>query len=1008
MRWLPKFSVDHPVTMTMFIGIVVVMGFLSLSRLGQEMMPDISYPAVTVVTQYEGASPEEVERLITEPIEEAVSMISGVERVYSVSSEGKSTVTVEFEWGSDVDAKAQDVREKIGLVEDYLPEDAKRPIVFKFSTGQLPVYEFGMVSDSLSPLELKKLAEDEIKPRLERLEGVAAVEVSGVDDKEVIVDVDVEKLRGLGLGLGDVIMTLRAQNLNLPAGQYRIGPTRYLLRAKGEVKDLESLLETPVGFTQGGRPVRLEEVAKVYTGIRERKSLYYLDDEPGVLVMVLKQSKANAVKVSDRVKAKLAELKPLLPPSVRMDEVFDQSYLTKHMNRNTWNTAWQGGLLAIIVVFLFLVSWRPALTIAVTIPLSIIATFIVLHFRGDTLNMTTLGGIMIAVGMLVDNAVVVVENIFRHMEEGEPRREAAIKGASEVGLAITASTVTNIIVFLPLVYAGGIVGQFMKSLAITVTTVLLASLFMALTVTPMIAGHTFKEGVRRSYWFEPVRRWYTRALEWVLSHRLITSLGVLALLALSLFTFSKLGGEFMPKTDMRYAVLQVEMPKGVPFEDAENYFRSVAKVLRQAPEVQNVSVMYGPVGLSSFFGGEEAGLFYMKLIEPERRERSKTQIIGWALGVIPKYKGAVYKELDMRSEITGGGRDIEIKVFGPDLKTLRALAERVKAELEKMPGVANVDVSLKEANPELVVKVDKDLAAYHGLTAFHVEQELEALNKGRFATRIDVNGERLDVVVRGSERNPDLRNAWVKSPAGFFVPLTEIAKIEEGLGPVAIERENQTRMVAVTADNVSGSLLQKYRMIRKALSGMKFPQGYTWDIGGQMEEMIDMMKTMSWVILAAIMIIYMVLASLFESFRRPFYVMFTVPLAFMGASFAMYLTKTTISMISIMGLLILFGVVVNNAIVMIDLIDQLRKEGLHPYEALVKGASYRVRPVLITALTTMIGLLPSAVLHTTGYEMRAPMSIALIGGLFTGTFITLFVIPMVYMTFERIKKPEKA
>ncbi len=1006
MRWLPKFSVDHPVTMTMFIGIVVVMGFLSLSRLGQEMMPDVSYPTVTVLTQYEGASPEEVERLITEPIEEAVSMISGVERVYSVSSEGKSTVTVEFEWGSDVDAKAQDVREKLGLIEDFLPEDASQPIVFKFSTAQIPVYEFGMVSDSLSPLELKRLAEDEIKPRLERLEGVAAVEITGVDDKEVIVDVDVAKLRGLGLSLGDVIMTLRAQNLNLPAGQYRIGPTRYLLRAKGEVKDLQSLLETPIGFTKGGRPVRLGEVAQVHTGIRERKSLFYLDDQPGVLVIVLKQSKANAVKVADRVKAELAALKPLLPSNIRYEEVFDQSYLTKHMNRNTWNTAWQGGLLAIIVVFLFLVSWRPALTIAITIPLSVIATFIVMYWRGDTLNMTTLGGIMIAVGMLVDNAVVVVENIFRHMEEGKPRREAAIKGASEVGLAITASTVTNIIVFLPLIYAGGVVGQFMKSLAITVTTVLLASLFMALTVTPMIAGHTFKEGVRRTYWFEPVRRWYTRALEWVLSHRIITSLGVLGLLVLSIFTFSRLGGEFMPKTDMRYAVLQVEMPRGIPFSEAENYFRSVAKIIRQAPEVENISVMYGPVGLSSFFGGEDAGLFYMKLVEPEKRERTKTQLVEWALRTIPHYRGAIYKELDMRAQMMGGGRDIEIKIYGQDLKTLRALAERVKAEIEKLPGVANADISLKEANPELVVEVDKDLAAYRGLTAFHVEQELEALNKGRFATRIDVGGERLDVVVRGSERNPDLRNAWIKSPAGFFVPLTEVAKVKEGVGPVSIERENRTRMVAVSADNVSGSLLQKFRLIRKALAKVKFPQGYSWDIGGQMEQMMDMMKTMGWVILAAIIIIYMVLASLFESFRRPLYVMFTVPLAFMGASFAMFFAKVTISMISIMGLLILFGVVVNNAIVMIDLIDQLRKQGLPPYEALVKGASYRVRPVLITALTTMIGLLPSAILHTTGYEMRAPMSIALIGGLFTGTFITLFVIPMVYMTFEGIKKPQ--
>ncbi len=1013
MRGLVKFSVNHPVTITMLVGVVVVMGILSLSRMGQDLMPDISFPTVTIVTQYSGASPEEVEKLVTQPVEGACALVTGVQKVSSVSAEGVSTVTLEFEWGTDIEMASQDIREKLGIIEKYLPDDAERPAVYKFDPSMMPAVEYAVFSDKFTQTQIKNMAEDIIKPRLERLDGVASLLVVGVEDQEIIVDVDMAKLHEHGLSLGELINVLRGQNLNLPAGHYIVGPKEYLIRAVGEVSEPQELLDVPVGFTKSGRPVRLSEVARVWTGIREKRGYYEIEGKPGVLLIVRKQSGSNTVQVADRVKKEMEAIKPLLPQGIETAIVMDMSEAVKANNKNTFDTAWQGMLLAALIVFLFLFNWRPTLIISLAIPLSVFATFIILHWRGDTLNMMTLGGITLAVGMLVDNAVVVIENMFRHSEMGKDSSGAAVDGASEVGLAITASTLTNIIVFLPLAYSGGVVGEIMKSLALTVVITMLMSLVVSVTIIPSYAAKLFKaeKKSRLAQWFNPVSRIYRFLLEMTLRHRITASIATLVLMAASALVFIRLGGEFMPMMDMQFMPIEVELPPGTPADATRAYLAEGARITKEYPDVKIVSTMVGSGGFMSAFGATadvNQGTLFLVMKPAEQRKRYATELAQEIIQRMPPYYGAKALVSNYQSQMLAGGMPIEIHIYGPDVNVLAELGEEVVGRIKDIPGIISPDVSVELAKPEMKVVVDKERAAYYGLTTYQIVSEIEALTLGKVASRMEVEGDQLNIVVRADSLDRTrLDNAWIKSPTGALVPLSEVANIIPSTGPTKIDRENQVRFIRVTADKKGRSLQEVNRDVSKALSGFKTPPGYTWEMAGESQRMGEMMRQMFWVILAAVVLTYMIMAALFESFKRPLVVMFTVPLAFIGSAFALWISGMTISMVSLMGLLIVFGVVVNNAIVMIDLIDQLRASGTEPYKAVVEGAVLRLRPILITALTTIFGLAPMAFMRTRGWEMRSPTAIALMGGLITGTFVTLLVIPVVYTWFEGIKTKQK-
>ncbi len=1021
-----KFSVRHPVSITMLIGVLVVLGIVSLSRMGLDLMPDISYPAVTVITRYPGAAPEEVENMVTKPIEEAVARISGVRKVSSLSYEGLSVVTVEFNWGKNLDFAAQDVRDRIGLVEKYLPEDVDKPLVFKFDVSMMPILEYGVTSDKRPPEEIKRIIEDHVKPALEKLDGVAQVQIFGGRDREIWVELDPAKLTYYELSTADIVNALRFSNLNLPAGHMERGATEYLIRLIGEIEDVDELNDAIVGFTKYGMPVHLRDIGHAYMSLSERRGVSTIEGKEGISIEILKQSGTNTVKVAERVKRELDEIKKVLPSDIKFVVISDQSKTIRRVTSRTTSNAYIGALLAAIAIFIFLRNLRPTLVISIAIPLSVIIAFIVLYFAGYTLNVMTLGGIALGVGMLVDNAIVVIENIFRHLEEeGEDRKTAAINATEEVGLAITSSTFTNIVVFLPLLYVGGIVGRLITPLAVTVTLTLLSSLAVAITIIPMLSSVFFKERkTEEEYgkafgetWFQPVRTAYSKVLNWVLRRKFVVAGIAFLVFFATLALVPALGLRFMPDIDQDFGIIKITLPTGTKLDETLAYTHQIEEIAASKPETDFVGSMAGEGSEESaaFLGvsGTNEAMVFVIFKEAKYRKRKSYDVMREIINEIPKYRGAKVERMDFLSMAYLGGRaPIEIKLYGKDLSTLKGLAEAIRKEVAQVEGASNLHLSLEEAKPELRIHIDKEVAARYGLMPALVQSQVKAAIQGEFSTRVNIKGEDIDVIVKFPKTEVDniekIKRIPVKTMLGSFVPLGEIADIEMAYGPLKIEREKQARMIAVLGEPAKGHSVGKImRAVENKLSSLRLPTGYNIEYGGEFKQIKDMLHDFSFAIAAAIILVYMVMAALFESFKDPFIVMFTVPLAIIGVIIMLFLTDIPISVPSLVGVLILSGIVVNNAIVMIDYIKKLRERGLHPFDAVIKGATRRLRPILITATTTILGMLPMALSHSEGAEMRAPMAISVIGGLLMSTLLTLFVIPSVYAIFEGIKPPKE-
>jgi HAE1 family hydrophobic/amphiphilic exporter-1 len=1006
----------------MLIGILVVLGFVSYTKLGLHIFPELSFPAVSILTTYRGVAPEDIENLITKPIEEAVSTISGVKKVTSFSMEEISVVTVEFEWGRNLDFAAQDCRDKIGLIEGFLPEGASKPLVLKFDVNMIPVMEYYAYSEKISSDVLRKILKDQVKGQLERLDGVASVFIMGGREREIWIEVDRGKLKDYGISLQEIVQALSLQNLNLPAGHIIKGQKEYLLRAVGEFERIEDIRDAVVGVTPGGIPIYLRNIAKIYETFEEKRGYFRVDGRETAFFDVYKQSGTNTVKVADRVKKQMEEIKKTLPEHIKFEVAFDQSKIIKRVTSRTSQNAILGALFAALMILFFLRNWRPTLVISLAIPLSVIITFIVVYFAGYTLNMMTLGGIALGVGMLVDNAVVVLENIFRRLEEGEDRERAAIEGTKEVGTAISAATFTNIVVFLPLIYVGGIVGKLAQPLALSVSTTLLASLFVAITIIPMLARVFLKERRREEYggaygetWFNPVRNIYRKMLAFVLRHRILTLVLATVIFIISFLLIPKIGLEFMPQMDREFGMIQVELPPGTPLEETDHFIKQIEKIAHEYEDVLQVSAIVGETPESeqgaAFFGtsGVNTAVIFISFVEKKMRKEPSYKTISEILARIPEYKGAKISSMDfMRMMFLGAeAKPIQIKLFGRDLSTLKELALRIKREISQVEGVVRPEISLEEAKPELRIIVNRSKAAQFGLTPYQIENEIQIAEKGVEATQLRERGEEIPIkVMLDTYDRKDIEDIFsleIKTPMGFTVPLKEVADFEFAYGPIRIDREKQMRVVSVLAENEKRSVGMIMRDIAKKLSGIKMPAGYVMEFAGEFERIKEMIKDMFFALSAAFLLIYMIMAAQFESFKDPFIVMFTLPLAVIGVLLLFLITGTTISVVSLMGVLILSGVVVNNAIVMIDYIKKLRKRGVPDVEAVIEGATVRLRPILITALTTIIGMIPMAVSRSEGWEMRAPMALAVIGGLLTSTLLTLFIIPTVYTIFERIR-----
>ncbi len=1029
---LPEFSVNRRVSTAMIAMIMVVMGVFTFTRLGVDFFPDLEFPTVSVVTTYRGASSEDIEKTITKPLEQVVSSISRVKKVTSVTSEGVSTVQVEFEWGTNLDFAAQDIRDQIGLYKQFLPPEAANPLVVKFSLAQMPIIFWGITA-KMPTYQLKKLIEDEVAPRLERIDGVASAPVYAMDVREILVDIDKSALESHNLALDRVIGALASENINLPAGFIQERHSDFVVRTMGEYESLDDIRRVVVGATSAGEPIFLGDIAEVKDTLKESRYIGRIEQQNGVYLMVSKRSGANTAITGEEIKKELSEIRKTLPPDVQFHMAMDQSDMVRRVARRTANEAWQGALLAVLMIFLFLRNWRPTLTIALAIPLSVITTFIAIYFAGYTLNMLTLGGLALGVGMLVDCAIVVIENTFRHIEEGAERKRAAIFGASEVGMAVTASMLTTIVVFLPMMFAQGITGKLTKGLALSVTASLVASLFVALTIVPMLSYILFKSYYKNGSLndkrkvkqpkFQKAREFYRKWLIWALERKRRVLAGTLGLFVLSLALVPFIGTEFMPSQDQDMIILMVKMPVGTALEETNRIVALVEKLMAEQPEVTIITAQAGssaeenPSDSSSPFtpAGPHEGLLWVGLVHQDERKQSDRQILEKIRAKLPSLENAKFEALDMSQIFTGSmGGAVQIKVFGKDLEKLRQFADAIVARIQDVPGLRDLTHTLSQGKPEYQIKVDRKRAAELGLMVSQVAGAVQTATLGRVATRYREESEEIDLRVRFQERYRnnirEIENIPLVTPLNKVVYVGQVATIQKGEGPVKITRENQSRVVTVTA-NIAGRDLGsviKDVMARLGTINKQLPSGYFLEFGGAYEQMRDAFRILAIVFAMASLLVYMIMASQFEDFRHPLIIMFTVPLGLIGVVFGLLISGNAISLPVWVGFIILAGVVVDNAIVMIDYINQLRHRGVATKEAIVQGSVTRLRAVLLTALTTMIGMLPMALSTSEGSEFRSPMAITVLGGMSVTTLLTLFVIPIIYSMFEKVSYKKTA
>lgn len=1012
-------SVRRPVTITMLIGILMVVGFMSWMRLGLDLMPNIDFPTVSLVTRYEGAGSEDIEKRITRPIEGAAATVQNVVGVKSFSQEDVSFVMVEFEWGTDLDSAAMDLREALGLLGDALPEAAADPLVVKFSLGAFPVLGYGVSGMGGDTVALQEYLTDALLPRLERLDGVAQAVLMGGPKREVQIDLDRQSLDAAGLSLDQVVQAIAAQNVEQPAGRVVEELGEFSLRTTGEFQDVPDIAEVPVGMGRGGAPVRVRDVGSVTMGVAETRNSARTNGGESLILFINKQSGANPLDVATRIKAELEKVKAELPSDIAFSVIMDTGQQIEQMSSGLTQSSIIGGLLAILFMYAFLRSVRPTAAIGIAIPLSVLATFIPMYITGETLNLMTMGGLMLGIGMLVDNSVVVIENVFRYLEMGYSRKEAAERGAREMGMAIVASTATSVVVFLPLFFGSGLAGELVRGLAVVVAFALTVSLFVAVTIVPSLAGVYFNraDAVRAGAEGTTLRRLthrYERALRWALTHRLGVAGFVLLAVVVAGVGLSQVGADFLPKSDQPIIMGKLKFPVGTPMQHTERASLAVEQYVQSLPGIETVGLSVGVneddlgAGLSEFSptGPHEAQLWIRLLPD---RPIGQTDLMEQMRRDVPKVEGMEVEFLDMGGAMMGGGanKPIEVKIFGDEFHVLERLSKRVAEVIDQVEGVDDVDLSMKEGVPEKHLVVDREKATSFGLSVFEVARAVEAATQGVPAGLFRKAGEEylIRVRYRPEDRNnlAEVERIRVPTRAGFSVPLLQVATFEEGRGPVRITREDQSRRVSVRAALTGGrDLGSAVKDIEAALESVKaeLPLGYRIEFGGTFEQMAEAFAMLAGGLLLALLLVYMVMAAQFEAFLHPLVIMVTMPLSLIGVAFAHIVTATPVTAVTLVGFIVLAGVVVNNGIVLVDRVNELRREGVSRHDALIQGCITRLRPVLITSGTTVVGLIPSIFMAARGTELTRDLSLAIAGGLTASTVLTLLVVPVIYDLFD--------
>jgi HAE1 family hydrophobic/amphiphilic exporter-1 len=1053
-----EFATRRRVTILMITVAVVLFGMVSLSRLKLNLLPDLSYPTLTVRTDLPGAAPLELETLITRPIEEAVGIIRNVRSVRSVSRAGQADVLLEFAWGTDMDLAGIDVREKIDLLQ--LPLEASRPILLRFDPSTEPVMRYAFVdtdefrasnaaeSGSVERLKsLRRFADDRLKPDLEAVDGSAAVKISGGYEDEIQIFVDQQRLAQLNLSIEDIAQRLSEENVNLSGGRLEQGTQRFLVRTLNEFTSVQQMADAIIA-TVDGRAVYLRDVATVTSGYKDREAITRVDGRESVELAIYKEGDANTVQLAAGIRARIEELGKSMPPGSELTLVYDQSKFISSAIGEVREAALIGGILAILVLYLFLRDARATLITGIAIPVSVIGTFVLMYMFDLSLNIMSLGGIALAVGMLVDNAVVVLENIVRHREAGRTRVEAARLGTSEVGTAITAATLTSVAVFFPMVFITGIAGQLFRDQALTVSFALVFSLIVAMTLVPMLAAgkpeyavpdpeRTPGRAARGIGWalygkqrlasrvsdgmswllgwvsrptqagFASVAKAYLPALRWSLDHRGHVVLISIAILLATAALLPRLGTELIPQLSQGEFIADIRLAPGTPLEQTD---RAMAAAQTEAMRLDNIALSYAVTGTGNRLdasptdAGENTGRLSVTL-EPGKSPAEETAAIDALRLKFDELAGVQYQF--SRPALFSFASPLEVTITGYDLDRLRLVAEQVRLDMQASPTFSDIKSTVEAGNPEIQIVFDQERAAQLGVTVREFADRVVSSVRGSIATRYKLREKKIDVLVRSVDTRAssveEIRSLIINPGSGRPLPLSAVADVTVATGPAEIRRTRQQRVAIISANLSGGDLGSAVAELETIVAGIEMPVGTSAAVSGQSDDMKESFRSLQFTMLLAVFLVYLVMASQFESLLHPFVILLTIPLALTGSVWAMFLTGTTVNVVAYIGLIMLAGIVVNQSIVLIDAVNQARERGMAKHDAIVEAARLRLRPIVITKLTTILGLLPMAIGLGEGAEIRKPMAITVIGGVAIASFFTLLVIPVVYSLLDRKK-----
>ncbi|RUO21922.1 efflux RND transporter permease subunit [Aliidiomarina haloalkalitolerans] len=1068
-KGIAALAVRRPVTITMFTLAVILFGLVGLGRLPVNLLPDLSYPTLTLRTAYPGAAPLEIEQLINRPLEEAVGTVRGVRTITSFARAGQSDIVLEFAWGTDMDYAGIEVREKIDMV--MLPLDVEKPVLLRFNPNLEPIMRLALAGgDETSPgalQEMRRYADDELKRQIESITGIAAVRIGGGYEDEVQVLIDQQRASQLNIDMQVIVQRLRAENMNQAGGRVQSGRQEFLVRTVNQFQSLDDIGNIYIA-TRNGAPIQLQDIAEIRSGFKDRTSISRVNGRESIELNLYREGDANTVLVADAVRARLPQIQRTLPSGYEIEILADQSTFIRNAIKAVKSNAVVGGLLAMGVILLFLRQLGPTIIISLAIPVSIIATFFFMFMTGLSLNLMSLGGIALAVGLLVDNAIVVLENIDRRKQLGDDQQTAAVAGTQEVTGAVTAATLTTLAVFIPLIFVSGMAGQLFTDQALTVSFALIASLFVALSLIPMLASREFKRQAQTTESAHPpatpTRRWVRwltwpfrmlsrvffywlpilvlavlrkitqglgflakqlcRPIVWVfeafmtqVNQRHATSLKAMqgnpwpfflmfAAITLASFTLApRLGMELIPQMEQREFYVDIQLPRGTPIAETDAFMAKVAERLQADTRVLR---SYSVAGSGSLMqvqanqGGDFWGRFNV-VVKPTATAEQRD-------GVIRDLRTFLEQQPDVQAtidfpELVSIDLPLVIELSGYELEPLLIAAERISQQLTEHPDFADVRNGLTRGQPELEIIFDHLRMAHLGLTAPDVARLISTQIGGQVATKYNLHDRQIDIRVRlpDSVRNdPANVQQLIVNPGGSpEIPLSAIATIRQITGPSEITRLGQQRVALISASPSQGNLKAAEQSLITLLQDMSLPAGVTANIGGQSELVEQSFNSLLMALALAVFLVYLVMASQFESFGHPFLIMFSVPLAAAGSLIGLWITNTPLSVVVFIGLIMLAGIVVNNAIVLIDRINQLRREGIAKLEAIQQAAAQRLRPILMTTLTTVLGLVPLALGIGEGAELSASMAITVISGLLFATLLTLFFIPLVYQLFDR-------